>query len=1424
MSETNIYGDVNTGGGSAHFDQRGQHVGNQVNVGRDLYVYNKGYARLNYDVKDLLDFYNQVFVGQETVIERIVDFAAQQKPGYLLIEAEAGHGKSALIARVVAQHQHGDWARPERPTLLYFFIRQSKSDDTPLRFLQAINSQLLKHLHVEGGVPADVDELRTQFSELWSSAVAQAYQEHPLLLLVDGLDESSETEQGSVATVLPASLSDYVHVVVTSRPNPEPQRQVDSPHPFRQAARLSLQTFGVDEVTALLNEYGWRGEDSTDLALRIHTLSKGVPLIARFVSQDVAEKGEEILAQLEKNPPEDVQAYYRQQFDALDQQTRSDLTWRILGIFTQSAGGISVVELAELLEQPTHRIRKALQPIQRYLLGRERVEIMDVELRRVLEKAFHPKELATYQEQLLVWGDRYKGDGWPQETPEYVLRHYGQHLMRDNRKADLYELVSKLWLEAHYRLLGSYSTFLQDVNRAWRVAYESGRAQGKQTLRNQAVAMQVKCLLAYSSIAALSNRLPPSLPMALFNDGLWTKPQVFAYIDHITERKQSVDARLALLQHENAQRLFAAIDIEFIVSAILDDLGLMERTTGVRVRSNQLFQLLPYLTTPQHRKKAIALAKTLDHTVWRPKLLARLIGQISDPAEQEQLIELLIKSCNQLDYYVHNDDYPHVTYIYREIVAHVPMTNLSRVCHRLMVQAEQQATSSDQEWRRLDIFFEHLAWHMSDAKAVAFITLLLSANYAVTSVAITIARLAYRLSDSSALSMATQFEETLKLVSPSQMRWYMGEISMAFLALACQRSDADCKNELLALAKRWLRQMDDFQYTLRTNDLSTLCSFIGGQYTDKEVSKMIKNGELFVNYWRLYNENNGWDVALLPYLGIQSIKALFTRAYGDDFIKVGASLYVIPLIATKLPPEELALIYRLGAGRHESFACAGYVQAAIQNYQRMSPDVKNDTIDWRIYTGAADVCGELLQIIAGDLREAHFDDDDYEMKRYLFAPVAPRLTNNLLQKAFTGASRSRFGSELEDQETLVTIAQQLPRAERRPIWEKMVKDTFRIIDRGEQKQLLAALKSAKLQTVVRKNSNLRKASYPSQSESVIEEQETNRWARLRETINTINNMADREKRIEAFRQVAPLLGDVVFVIGNSAYKVYLGKAYEIWSALNPQYIEDALSAIEQSQHPYQSDDYVRAFMPAVVLLRQDLLPELEGHINKRYENLKAIQYANLALCFTGEKRLALLQKSVDAFDIAEEREYIISHILTEIAGYADDMLLPHLLQWLERYPVAAALGKLAEKVAANQAYLTRCFAIAQNTDGSVHEFVIKLAPLVPIDWLRKLLLLLIEKQNKEEQRRTYPMLAHVWFTKLSNQDSYSEAYDLWYDFCYALKKYPRGYTMSQLSYFVDIVAHLSGKQGSNGCIDAIGDVSTWWEVEWRDTPRVASNP
>jgi hypothetical protein len=122
-------------------------------AGRDLIIQSPTYPRLAYrrEIGQLIAFYIEVFVGREAEFRRIESFAAQLEPGYLLVEAPPGYGKSALVAQLVRRCEARKWQAGPAPNLVYFFVREEGGRHTPEAFCSAVNSQLLDLLGEPGG-------------------------------------------------------------------------------------------------------------------------------------------------------------------------------------------------------------------------------------------------------------------------------------------------------------------------------------------------------------------------------------------------------------------------------------------------------------------------------------------------------------------------------------------------------------------------------------------------------------------------------------------------------------------------------------------------------------------------------------------------------------------------------------------------------------------------------------------------------------------------------------------------------------------------------------------------------------------------------------------------------------------------------------------------------------------------------------------------------------------------------------------------------------------------------------------------------------------------------------------------------------------------------------------------------------------------
>jgi hypothetical protein len=158
------------------------------------------------------DFANgllRYFVGRETALEAVREYLAGGEGRILAVVAEGGAGKSALMAKALeaSKDAHSD------AEVVYRFIGATPSSSDGRSLLVGLCREISRRYGADEGVPYDYTELVSELEKRMEPATP----DRPLVLILDALDQLSETHGARNLTWLPRQLPEGVRVVVSTR-------------------------------------------------------------------------------------------------------------------------------------------------------------------------------------------------------------------------------------------------------------------------------------------------------------------------------------------------------------------------------------------------------------------------------------------------------------------------------------------------------------------------------------------------------------------------------------------------------------------------------------------------------------------------------------------------------------------------------------------------------------------------------------------------------------------------------------------------------------------------------------------------------------------------------------------------------------------------------------------------------------------------------------------------------------------------------------------------------------------------------------------------------------------------------------------------------------------------------------------------------
>ncbi|MBR7839058.1 hypothetical protein KDL01_37680, partial [Actinospica durhamensis] len=337
--------------------------------------------------------------------DRTGDEAPDPASAYRWWRAPAWAGKSALMAWFVLHP-------PANVDVVSFFItaRLASQSDREA-FIDVVLEQLATTLG--RGLPPLLTSATREahlLDMLDEAARSSADRGRRLVLLVDGLDEdrgvTTDPSAYSIAALLPARPRSGLRVIVAGRLNPPVPADVPGWHPLHD------------------------------------------PAIVRMLSPSPA-------AEVVRNEAEN-------DLQRLLQGTETERD--VLGLVAAARGGLAAADLVELIGASAYETRRTLNAVggrsfvpragrrlegesDLYILAHDRLQETALD---VLGRA----RLGSYRDRLHAWAEGYRGRGWPDGTPEYLLQDYFGMLRYEGDLARM--LACALDAARHDRMLAAY--------------------------------------------------------------------------------------------------------------------------------------------------------------------------------------------------------------------------------------------------------------------------------------------------------------------------------------------------------------------------------------------------------------------------------------------------------------------------------------------------------------------------------------------------------------------------------------------------------------------------------------------------------------------------------------------------------------------------------------------------------------------------------------------------------------------------------------------------------------------------------------------------------------------------------------------------------------------------------------------------------
>ncbi len=577
-------------------------------------------------------FGEEGFVGRGWVFERLCAFAEQHGGGYFRIIAAAGLGKTALAA-AIARHY-------EAPA---FFVDAAAGRSRPDQCLNHLCAELIDHFEL----PRDHFRARAGEDSGFLSELLEevADHQHPVWLVIDGLDEAERLTAYANPMLLPRAPPPHVVFVLTHRPGAyavevapgvaQEELEIQDGRPQRKdvTAYLSWEATHNDAVRAA-RETANPPVSVEAFVERLTEDSERNFMYLRYMVDDIAKRDPPSL-DLDQLP-QGLEGYYSRMWTVMEQEADRDWqTWDYLHrpVIERLAVAGEAVAASWLADQTQHREyevdRRVLRHWERFLrpggTTPRKWQVLHESFRDFLAKtldlrAAHQGIADYYLADQRRWNMH---DGYPR-------RHLASHLRLAGDYKRLIELVDRpTWRDAQLGHDASAAAYLHDVAQAWAAAVDVDTNAIQEGRRPPLLLAEVTSALTTSELH--SGTLPKGLLVRVLKAHSLTPGQALAIAVRTPDAGDRAKALAALAPY---------LPDELQTRALTEALAAAVSTDEPHIRAQALSALAPQLPDTLV-PRALTAAESIDEPYCRSWAITDLVPRLSGERRTRGLTEAL---------------------------------------------------------------------------------------------------------------------------------------------------------------------------------------------------------------------------------------------------------------------------------------------------------------------------------------------------------------------------------------------------------------------------------------------------------------------------------------------------------------------------------------------------------------------------------------------------------------------------------------------------------------------------------------------------------------------------------------------------------------------------------------------------------------